>query len=1351
MNLSLLSWWSVRLGVLGLLALHAVTAVRAAYPDTVLADRPTGYWKLTEPAGVATVTNVGSSGTVAAGRVMGAARLGATGFAGTAAAFDGTPGQIEIPYQDAHNRGFFTVETWAQLSSLPAVDRCLLSSLDLSATAGYQLLVTATGRWQFLIGGGGSSPGWEVLEVPAATGWTHLVAQYDGTNMLLYVNGLLAGASRTSFRPNALRPLRLGADSLGSPLGSRPWLGGLGHVAVYDKVLTAGAIGRHYTAGSGLTPSTTVAPQILVPPTLTGTPDPGATVTLSVVAGGSATLSYQWRRDGVSITGAVTPTLTLANLQTTQSGQYTVTVKNSAGSVTSMAFPLAVTAGLSYEKVVLADLPAAYWRFGESAGATAAADQVGANRALASGSVGWEVPGIQTDAGTTGARFSWLRGASLTVPGGGGLMGSPRYSIEVWARVTGGTGTYRSPLTARLINPLRGFMLYAEPGDTWQFWYAANQSTDWVVIPGPRVRLGAWDHLAVTCDGVYTRFYVNGLEVGQSSQRFSPATKSPIRFGAGASEDVVSQYFFEGDIDEAAYYSSALTAARVAAHAASGRPAADTTPPRLTPGTRYFDATSPAGGPVTLDVTALDANDGPVTVSYDHPAAGIYPLGDTVVRATATDAAGNRGSLDFTVTVIDRTPPVISWTEPLNIEATSPNGATLEDVRKHFQAIDAVEGPVPMIMGTFNHELLTYGTHRFQVIASDSVLNEAWTNLDVHVVDTTPPTLVVPGNLRVPERGPQGTRVIYDIAVTDAGSVEPLLAVYPPSGSIFPVGTSEVRVEANDDFDNYATTTFLVTVEPSLPVLTPTSAVIDVNEGEFAVAGGQFSDAGGNDTVQFRATHGNVVSDPFGGTWSWSLRMGASAALPKQEVITADDGSHTVTSTVSVQVHNLPPTAQSDSVLTTVSGVPIIYNCLATDPGGDPLTFRLTRLPLDTKGTAQMFAPPALQFVPSPTFRGVATVEFTATDDDGATSAPARIAFVNLLYESAPVALSTNVSTTLDTPLAVRLPATDSEGDQLYFRVAAPPAHGVLDGTPPNLTYTPEPGFSGADNFVFTVSDGYLNAVQPGVVTISVGGTAIIGTRSFTNAAPVVINAQGAATPYASPIRVSGLAGKVSRVTLQLRGFTHPLPDDVDVLLVSPTGRKAIVFSDVGGTTPVTDLDLTLADAATVALPDATVLTTGTFKPLNYGTGDTFPSPAPVGPYLAALNQFNNTIPNGDWTLYVVDDTAGNAGVIQRGWTLTITTVAGVGVAGLNGEAPELRRLDTDAAGGFSLRVGGVVPGEAYVVERSADLVDWRPYWQGEAAETELAVEVENLPGTDAGFFRCRQVGGGTSSVVETR
>lgn len=71
----------------------------------------------------------------------------------------------------------------------------------------------------------------------------------------------------------------------------------------------------------------------------------GSNVTLSVEAEGQAPLSYQWKLNGVNVPGATSTSLTLSNVNTNQSGNYTVTVSNPAANLTSDPGNLVVLAG----------------------------------------------------------------------------------------------------------------------------------------------------------------------------------------------------------------------------------------------------------------------------------------------------------------------------------------------------------------------------------------------------------------------------------------------------------------------------------------------------------------------------------------------------------------------------------------------------------------------------------------------------------------------------------------------------------------------------------------------------------------------------------------------------------------------------------------------------------------------------------------------------------------------------------------------------------------------------------------------------------------------------------------------
>jgi hypothetical protein len=163
-------------------------------------------------------------------------------------------------------------------------------------------------------------------------------------------------------------------------------------------------------------------------------------------------------------------------------------------------------------------------------------------------------------------------------------------------------------------------------------------------------------------------------------------------------------------------------------------------------------------------------------------------------------------------------------------------------------------------------------------------------------------------------------------------------------------------------------------------------------------------------------------------------------------------------------------------------------------------------------------------------------------------------------------------------------------------------------------------------------------------------------TRSFTSKIPIEILDDGPAEPYPSVIEVSGMPGVLTEVSVTLWGLSHSYPDDVDIVLVTPSGQKLMLMSDAGGSFPFGDLNLTFRDGFP-AIPNGSQLVTATYAPGNYGIADdAFDSPAPPGPYSVGLTNAIGLEPNGSWHLFVFDDALENSGSINAGWSLTITS-----------------------------------------------------------------------------------------------
>ena len=82
-------------------------------------------------------------------------------------------------------------------------------------------------------------------------------------------------------------------------------------------------------------------------------------------------------------------------------------------------------------------------------------------------------------------------------------------------------------------------------------------------------------------------------------------------------------------------------------------------------------------------------------------------------------------------------------------------------------------------------------------------------------------------------------------------------------------------------------------------------------------------------------------------------------------------------------------------------------------------------------------------------------------------------------------AIEQTLTTPEDTPLVITLSGEGREGSNLNYNLVSMPQNGTLDGTAPDLIYTPKNQFNGSDQFTFTVSDGNQTS-EPATIRIRV-------------------------------------------------------------------------------------------------------------------------------------------------------------------------------------------------------------------------------------------------------------------------
>jgi uncharacterized repeat protein (TIGR01451 family) len=289
---------------------------------------------------------------------------------------------------------------------------------------------------------------------------------------------------------------------------------------------------------------------------------------------------------------------------------------------------------------------------------------------------------------------------------------------------------------------------------------------------------------------------------------------------------------------------------------------------------------------------------------------------------------------------------------------------------------------------------------------------------------------------------------------------------------------------------------------------------------------------------------------------------------------------------------------------------------------------------------------------------GASLVEESFSPPDGSIEIGERVTLQLRLQNVGNVANTNLVATLLPTD-----GVTSPTGPQTYG-VLQPV--GVPGGVPVSKAFSFTASGTNGGSVVATLQlkDG-TNTLAPVTFTF-----VLPSVTTFANNGPIFIpnlsrlSGSGSADPYPASIAVSGVAGQVGKVTTTLLGFTHTYVHDISALLVGPTGARTLLMSHAAPDYFAQNIDLTFDDQASSPLPFASGggsgLPTSSWQPTAYAPSPVLSNPAPAGPYTAALATFGGLNPTGTWSLYILDDSDGDIGVITNGWSLSFSGVTPV-------------------------------------------------------------------------------------------
>ncbi|WP_258024269.1 LamG-like jellyroll fold domain-containing protein [Streptomyces bambusae] len=508
------------------------------YRSMVLDGGPTAYWRLNETEGEAAASEAVSRTGLTAGRYRDVT-LGATGaLAATgnkAVSFNGTTSYVELPEATLSPSKLLSVELWFKTSTPGGV---LLGFQNRPLTEGHWifnpvLVVDSAGhlRGSFEKTGGGSAGQMTSPDPVTDNTWHHAVLTSTGTGQTLYLDGQSVGSTTGPVEHAGKTYTYLGAGHTatewdGMPgLGVRHFNGLMDDVAVYHRALDAGTVQSHFAG----------------------------------------------RMEAAKLSKTTMPSgRTGGEVVYDDNTERAIQVKDASGGAWQISAPAYSAGSKAYADAARATGPVNYWRLGDTSGA-AAVDEIssGGNGSYRDGVTLGGV-GAFLDGDDGSVTLDGIRGA-ISVPAET-LTDASSLTVELWFRADKPGGVLLGLQDTELGTPASHYnpslLIDADGKLRGHLWdgCACNPITS----PG-KVTDNAWHHVVLTGGPAGQTMYLDGTKIGYLAGLTKPETLAHAYLGAGYSSTgwdgrSAGERYFDGQLDEAAFYAKELDAQTVADH-----------------------------------------------------------------------------------------------------------------------------------------------------------------------------------------------------------------------------------------------------------------------------------------------------------------------------------------------------------------------------------------------------------------------------------------------------------------------------------------------------------------------------------------------------------------------------------------------------------------------------------------------------------------------------------------------------------------------------------------------------------------------------------------------------------------
>jgi hypothetical protein len=233
-----------------------------------------------------------------------------------------------------------------------------------------------------------------------------------------------------------------------------------------------------------------------------------------------------------------------------------------------------------YSTAVLADEPVGYYPLGDAPPSESVAFNSGSAGASLDGShlrVGHQVDGAIL---ASSNKASFYDGTARTLIPYNAALNPPAaqpFTIEAWIMPTiEGLANAQAPLFNRhSTSPRQGWVFFqrasaegtpGSDGSGWNFrMYAESGTSTSINLTGGSYLVGVWSHVVVTWDGSTARLYVDGALAGQQTGGYVANSDVPLGIGSYSANNPGDNPF-TGNVDEVAFYPSALTDVQILEH-----------------------------------------------------------------------------------------------------------------------------------------------------------------------------------------------------------------------------------------------------------------------------------------------------------------------------------------------------------------------------------------------------------------------------------------------------------------------------------------------------------------------------------------------------------------------------------------------------------------------------------------------------------------------------------------------------------------------------------------------------------------------------------------------------------------